>query len=101
MTVLSRTGLVRQVDAAGTGKPNSMSDFNQSVTAAWVVCMGMDGPMCGADGAEDAGWHAFVSIDVGETNVESESDWCLLVGQDDEIAQAHGTIVELTFEGAV
>jgi hypothetical protein len=101
MTVFSRTGLVRQVDAAGTGKPNSMSDFNQSVTAAWVVCMGMDGPMRGADGAEDAGWHAFVSIDVGETNVESESDWCLLVGQDDEIAQAHGTIVELTFEGAV
>jgi len=101
MTVFSRTGLVRQVDAAGTGKPNSMSDFNQSVTAVRVVCMGVDGPMRGADGAEDAGWHAFVSIDVGETNVESESDWCLLVGQDDEIAQAHGTIVELTFEGAV
>jgi len=57
--------------------------------------------MRGADGAEDAGWHAFVSIDVGETNVESESDWCLLVGQDDEIAQAHGAIVEVALEGAV
>jgi hypothetical protein len=38
---------------------------------------------------------------VGKANVESEGDRCLLVGQDDEIAQAHGAIVELTFEGAV
>ncbi len=101
MTVFLRTGLVRQVDAAGTGKPNSMSDFNQSVTAARVVCVWMDGPMRGADGTEDAGWQAFVSIDVGKANVESEGDRCSLVGQDDEIAQAHGAIVELTFEGAV
>ena len=78
-----------------------MSDFNQLVTAARVVCMGMDGPMRGADGTEDAGWQAFVSIDVGKANVESEGDRCSLVGQDDEIAQAHGAIVELTFEGAV
>lgn len=56
--------------------------------------------MSRADGAADAGWQAFVSIDMSEPDVEAESDRCVLVGQHDEIAHTHGSVIKRTLESA-
>ena len=48
-----------------------MGDFDQQVTVARVIWVGMDGPVGGADGAAYAGWQALVGIDVSETDVEA------------------------------
>lgn len=54
-----------------------------------------------ADGASHAGGQTVLTINMVEADVEAEGDGGVLVGEHDEIADAHGAVVVAAGEGAL